>query len=74
MSVRTRTEEEGMEISPPVVLARLPKPLVDKGKVRFGPVWGIRDGAKRKRQEICTTVDGHSVNVYSVRRTAVSVS
>ena len=63
-----------MEISPPTVLARLPKPLVDKGKVHFGLVWGIRDGTKRKRQEICTSVDGHSVNVYSVGEPAICVS
>ena len=62
-----------MEIFPPVILARLPKPISQHGKVRFGPVWSVRDGVKRKRQEICSAVDGHSVNAYSVSTSTLLV-
>ena len=55
-----------MDISSPVVLARLPKPLPDNGKVGFGPTWGLRNGTKRKRHEVCAAVDGVSVNIYAV--------
>lgn len=55
-----------MEIDAPVGIVRLPKPFGQGAKCTFGPVWGVRNGEKRKRHELCAAVDGDSVNVYNV--------
>jgi len=55
-----------MEIVTPIQLAKLPKPAQAEGKAQFGPVYGIRSGVKRKRQELCAAVDGDSLGIYEV--------
>lgn len=56
-----------MEIGEPTLLTKLSQPSVicDSG-VQFCQVYGIRDGQRKKRHEICAAVDGNSLNIYEV--------
>lgn len=60
------SESLRMEVSQPVLLARLPRSPLEDGRIRTGQVYGVRAGQKRKRSEICTAVDGESLNLYEV--------
>lgn len=55
-----------MEIEDPVVLAKLPKPLQDNGQHKYGPVYGLTAGQKKKRHEVLVAINGNSVNIYEV--------
>ncbi|KAH0834410.1 hypothetical protein FOPE_03563 [Fonsecaea pedrosoi] len=55
-----------MEISTPHVLARLPRPARHDANPRFGTVYAVRDGLKKRRKEICVAVDGDSLGLYEV--------
>lgn len=55
-----------MEISQPSVLTRLPHTSGITGRILFAQVHGVRNGIKRKRQEICAVIDGNSVSIYEV--------
>lgn len=57
-----------MEVTAPNLLIRLPRATRPDAATRFGPVWSLRDGVKRKRKEICAAVDGDSLSVYEVRK------
>jgi hypothetical protein len=57
-----------MEIKQPVVLARLPRPLLENSHHKCGPVFGQTAGLKRKRHEVSIAIDGNSVNLYEVSR------
>jgi hypothetical protein len=54
-----------MDISAPTLLARLPR-TNKPGNIRFGQVFALRNGLKKRRKEICAAVDGNSLNVYEV--------
>jgi len=56
------------EIKQPVVLARLPRPLLENSQHKYGPVYGLTAGQKRKRHEVSIAIDGNSVNLYEVSR------
>ena len=55
-----------MEVSELIPLARLPKSPQGSERVTFGPVVGCRNGVKRRRHEICASIDGNCVNIYEV--------
>jgi len=57
----------GMEIEQPVVLARLPRPLQENSQHKYGHVFGLNAGQKRKRHEVSVAIDGNSINIYEVR-------
>ena len=59
-----------MELGQPVIQVRLPRSPYEHGTTKIGPVFSIRAGQKRKRQEIYTAVDGDSINIYEVRGAA----
>lgn len=57
-----------MEIGEPAVLAKLPRAgLSGDGQTSFCQVYGIRDGRRKKRHEICAAVDGNSISIFEVR-------
>lgn len=56
-----------MEITAPHVLAKLPRTSKPDATSFFGNVYGVRDGAvKKRRKEICVAVDGDSLSIYEV--------
>ena len=57
-----------MDISAPISLTRLPRPSKPDG-VRTGTVYGVRNGLKKRRKEICTATDGDSLSLYEVPMT-----
>ncbi|RMD45034.1 hypothetical protein DV735_g207, partial [Chaetothyriales sp. CBS 134920] len=63
-----------MEIGQPVALRKLPRPAYGSGKVQFGSIWTLRPQSKRKRHEICTAVDGDSVNIYDIKTGRILLS
>ncbi|OAP65765.1 hypothetical protein AYL99_01737 [Fonsecaea erecta] len=63
-----------MEISTPQVLARLPRPARQDAVTRFGTVYAVRDGLKRRRKEICVGVDGNSLGLYEVQNGTILAS
>jgi hypothetical protein len=56
-----------MDIAKPILLAKLPRSSRSDAVTSFGPVHSVRDGAKKRRKEICTATDGNSLSVYEVR-------
>lgn len=62
-----------MEISEPVVVAKLPRLQVESGRNLFSTVYSLKNGVKRKRQEICAAVDGDSINIYEVSGLSTTV-
>lgn len=62
-----------MEIKQPVVLARLPRSMQDQSQHRYGPVYGLTAGLKRKRHEVAIAIDGNSVNLYEVGRSSILI-
>ena len=51
----------------PAALAKLPRAgLSGEGRTRFCQVYGVRDGQRKKRHEICAAVDGNSLNIFEV--------
>jgi hypothetical protein len=63
-----------MEIGQPVTLTRLPRSPHETGATRTAPVFGIRAGQKRKRQEVCSAVDVDSISIYEVCRSVSSIA
>ncbi|KIY01673.1 uncharacterized protein Z520_01810 [Fonsecaea multimorphosa CBS 102226] len=63
-----------MEISTPQVLARLPRPARQDAVTRFGTVYTVRDGLKRRRKEICVAVDGDSLGLYEIQNGTILAS
>ena len=56
-----------MELSDPVVVTKLPRPgVTSTGQTRFCQVHGIRNGHRKKRQEVCAVIDGNSINIIEV--------
>jgi hypothetical protein len=62
-----------MEIKQPVVLAKLPRSLQDTNQHKYGPVYGLTAGVKRKRHEVAIAIDGISVNLYEVSQPYISI-
>lgn len=56
-----------MNIGEPAVLTKLPRAgLSGDGRSRFCQVYGVTNGQRKKRKEICAAVDGNSVNIFEV--------
>ena len=56
-----------MEIEEPTVLAKLPRAgVTGDGNTSFCQVFGVKDGRRKKRHEICASTDGNSVNIFEV--------
>lgn len=56
-----------MEIGEPSLLTKLPRAgILGDGRTRFCQVYGIRDGQRKKRHEICAAIDSNSINIYEV--------
>jgi hypothetical protein len=58
----------------PETLAQLPRPSSEgDGKVHFGPCFGLDGPRKRKRFEVAAAIDGETLNIYDVRRSALEM-
>lgn len=56
-----------MDLQPPSVLAKLPRPFDSKtGSTQIGEVFGLAGSKKRKRYEVTAAIDGEGVNIYNV--------
>ncbi|KAK5077856.1 hypothetical protein LTR64_003743 [Lithohypha guttulata] len=56
-----------MDIGEPTVLVKLPRAgLTGEGRTQFSQVYGVRDGQRKKRHEVCAAVDSNSLNIYEV--------
>ncbi|EXJ75270.1 uncharacterized protein A1O5_01966 [Cladophialophora psammophila CBS 110553] len=63
-----------MEISTPHVLSRLPRPAKPDATTRFGTVYSVRSGLKKRRKEICVAVDGNSLGLYEIQNGTILAS
>ena len=61
-----KQHEVTMEIGEPVALTKLSKPLQNGGRVHFGSIWAVHGQTKKRRHEICTAIDGDSLNIHEV--------
>ena len=59
-----------MEICEPVALTKLPKPSQSGGQVQVGSVWALHGQTKKRRHEVCTGIDGDSLNIHEASNTA----
>ncbi|KAL2406444.1 hypothetical protein ABEF95_015514 [Exophiala dermatitidis] len=63
-----------MELTAPIVLAKLPRTTKPDATTEFGNVYSVRDGVKKRRKEICIAIDGDSLSIYEVQDGKVLVS